>query len=119
MNSQWLVRLTQVTALAFAMIAICQEMEKPKERREWHGRAGGIVPYDFRSPTLERLQEAFWNPYESRIFSPTVFGLGWTINFHALLENLRFLPEPDVSEESFLMPGEHMKEVITQALEME
>jgi hypothetical protein len=119
MNSQILVRLLQVAAISFALIAVCQEMEKPKERRGWHGRAAGIVPYDFRLPTLDRLKDSYWNPYESRVFTPTVLGLGWAVNFYSLLENLRFLHQPDVSEESFLMPGEHMKEILAEAMEVE
>ncbi len=71
----------------------------------------GILPYDFRIPTLDRLKEAYWNPYESRMLTPVVFGLGWSVNFHAMMENMRVLPNPDTSEQSFLMPGEHMKEI--------
>lgn len=119
MNTQWLIRMAQVAVVTFALIAVCQEMEMPKKQRKWHGRAASIIPYDFRIPTLERLSEAFWNPYETRVFSPTVFGLGWAINFHALFEDLRFLRQPDVSEESFLMPGEHMKKILNEALEAE
>jgi hypothetical protein len=117
--SQVLFRVLQVAALSFTLIAICQELEKPKQRRGWHGRAAGIIPYDFRVPTRERVKDSYWNPYESRIFTPVIFGLGWSINFHSLLENLRFLPQPDVSEESFLMPGEHMKEILAEAMEVE
>jgi len=32
------------------------------------------------------------------------------------LENLGFTKQPDVSEESFLMPGQHMKKVLTHGL---
>jgi hypothetical protein len=119
MNSQILVRLLQVAAISFTLIAVCQELEKPKEKRVWHGRAAHIVPYDFRMPTVDSLKESFWNPYDSHILTPAVFGLGWAINFHTLLENLRFLPQPDVSEESFLIPGEHMKEILAEAVDAE
>jgi hypothetical protein len=27
----------------------------------------------------------FWNPNDARVFPPTNFGVGWDINFHALL----------------------------------
>lgn len=110
-------RVLQVVALALALAAVCQEMEKPKEERKWHGTVAGFVPYDFRLPTLERLKETWWNPYDSRIFVPRAFGIGWAVNFHAFLENLRMTGQEDVSEEHFLMPGEHMKEVLEQALE--
>ena len=119
MAKEWVGRLLQATIMTVALAAVCQELEKPKERREWHGRAAGIVPYDFRVPSLDRLKDSFWNPYEGRVFTPAVCGLGWAVNFHALLENLRFLSQPDFSEETFLMPDEHMKEILAEAMEME
>ena len=111
MNTKWFSRLIQVTVMALAMAAVCQELEKPKEERKWHGTIAGFVPYDFRIPTIEKFKEAYWNPYESRIFSPEVFGIGWAINFYALLERLRLIGQ-DVSEEDFLMPSERIKDLL-------
>ena len=108
MNNKWLIRMLQVTVVALTLAAVFQELEKPKEERKWHGEVAGIFPYDFRLPTIKRLKESYWNPYESRVFTPPVFGLGWAVNLCALLENLRIIEE-DVSEESFLMPTESMK----------
>jgi hypothetical protein len=68
--------------------AVYQERQKPAEDRTWHGQVGGLVPYDFRPPTLERLQEAYWNPDEPRVFTDRVLGVGWAINFYSLLEIL-------------------------------
>ncbi len=118
MNIKDLNRLLQVTAITLALTAVCQELEKPKEERLWHGKAVGFAPYDFRFPTLERIRETYWNPYDSRILVPEAFGIGWAINFYSLLERLRLIGQ-DLSEEDFLMPGEHMKEVLTHALEAE
>ena len=108
--------MLQVTVVALTLAAVFQELEKPKEERKWHGKVAGIFPYDFRIPTIERLKESYWNPYESRVFTPPVFGLGWAINFYALLENLRVIEE-DVSEESFLMPTQAMKEAMKGLLQ--
>ena len=116
MNSKWLIRMLQVTVVALTLAAVFQELEKPKEERKWRGEVAGIFPYDFRIPTIERLKESYWNPYESRVFTPPVFGLGWAINFCALLENLRVIEE-DVSEESFLMPTPAMKEAMKGLLQ--
>ena len=116
MEREWFSRLLQVTVVALTLAAVFQELEKPKEEREWHGKVASFIPYDFRIPTIERLRECFWNPYERRIFTPTSFGIGWAINFYALLENLRVLEE-DVSEESFLMPGQAVKETMKGLLE--
>jgi len=118
MKVKCLNRLLQATAITLSLIAVCQELEKPKPEREWHGKVAGFVPYDFRMPTLERIRETYWNPYDSRILVPEAFGIGWAINFYALLERLRLIGQ-DLSEEDFLMPGEHMKEVLTHALEAE
>jgi len=111
MNGKWLTRILQATVMALALAAVCQELEKPKQEREWHGTIAGFVPYDFRIPTIEKFKEAYWNPFESRIFSPEVFGIGWAINFYALLERLRLIAQ-DVSEEDFLMPSERMKDLL-------
>jgi len=116
MNSKWLIRILQVTVVALTMAAVFQELEKPKEERKWHGKVAGIFPYDFRIPTTKRLKESYWNPYESRVFTSPAFGLGWAINFYALLENLRIIEE-DVSEESFLMPSPAMKEAMKGLLQ--
>jgi len=112
MNGKWFSRLLQATVMALALAAVCQELEKPKQEREWHGTVAGFVPYDFRIPTIEKFKEAYWNPFESRIFSPRVFGIGWAINFYALLERLRLIGQA-VSEEDFLMPSERMKDLLT------
>ena len=119
MDRKCCTRMLQVITFTLTLVAVCQELEKPKEERKWYGKVIGFVPYDFRSPTIDRLKEACWNPYERRIFTPRPFGVGWTINFYALLENLGLIKKADVSEESFLMPGQHMKEVLTQAPETE
>ena len=116
MKEMWLVRLAQVAAVAVTVAAICQELEKPEEERKWYGKVG-FVPYDFRMPTLERCKESYWNQYDSRIITPEVFGIGWAINFHALLENLRLIGQDDASEEDFLMPTKAMKELLVQTNE--
>ena len=114
MDSKWFTRIIQATVITLALAAVCQELEKPEEERKWHGKIAGCVPYDFRLPTLERLQESYWNPYESRILTPEVFGIGWAINFYALLEKLR-LAGQNASEEDFLMPTHSIKEVLEQS----
>jgi hypothetical protein len=118
MNVKSINRLLQATIITLTLVAVCQELEKPKEERLWHGKVAGFVPYDLRRPTVERFRETYWNPYNSRIVVSEAFGIGWAINFYALLERLRLIGQ-DLSEEDFLMPGRHMKEVLTHALEAE
>jgi len=114
MDCKWCARIIQATAVALALAAVFQELEKPEEEREWHGKMAGFIPYDFRMPTIERLKEAYWNPYERRVLTPEVFGIGWAINFYRLLENVGLIRQ-DVSEESFLMPTKSIKEALEQA----
>ena len=115
MNRIWFNRLVQVGAFTIAIAAVLQELEKPREERKWCGAIAGFIPYDFRLPTLERFKESYWNPYDSRIFTPEAFGIGWAINFYALLERLSLLRQQTVlSEEDFLMPTPKMKDLLTQ-----
>ena len=114
MDCKWWARMLQATMVALALAAVFQELEKPEEERKWHGKIAGFIPYDFRMPTIERLKEAYWNPYERRVLTPEVFGIGWAINFYRLLENVGLIRQ-DVSEESFLMPTKSIKDVLEQA----
>ena len=47
------------------------------------------MPYDFRKPTMQRLRLSIWNPEEDRVFIPSLLGVGWSINFHQVLKQLR------------------------------
>ncbi|MFH1169312.1 MAG: hypothetical protein V1691_01320 [Chloroflexota bacterium] len=119
MLSNWLSRLVEVSAAALTLAAICQEMEKPEEERQWHDKVAGLIPYDFRLPTVARLKEAYWNPVDGRLLTPEPFGIGWAINLYSLLEGLGIIEPSASSEEDFLMPTKEIKEILTQALETE
>ena len=45
-----------------------------------HGKIFGLVPYDFRLPSLKRARRTFWNAEDSGFLVPTFFGVGWTAN---------------------------------------
>lgn len=47
------------------------------------------IPYDFRKPTWKRIKERAWNKDDSRIFTPKVFGWGYTFNFYHLFHTYR------------------------------
>lgn len=55
------------------------------------GELFGVVPYDLRPPTWERIKERMWNPGDERIVMPRVFGAGWTLNFYRLRERYPIL----------------------------
>ena len=59
--------------------AIASELSKPAEERTWHGKIAGMVPYDFRRPTVEKVKERVWNP-DGGLLSPQAFGIGWVPN---------------------------------------
>ena len=113
MSKKWLAKMIPVAVFTLTLAAALQELEKPKEARKGYGKVAGIVPYDFRIPTTEKFKESYWNPYERRVLTPEVFGVGWAINLYQLLENLGFIKQTDVSEESFLMPTQSIKDTLT------
>jgi len=49
-----------------------------------HGVVLGVVPYDFRVPTVERTRAHTWNPESTRVLTPTTFGVGWSVNLGRL-----------------------------------
>ena len=118
MGKEWFVRMIQAAVITVTLAAVCQELEKPKEERDWHGRVG-FIPYDFRIPTIERLKQGYWNPDSTGIFSPEVWGIGWAINFHSLLEKMRIIGESYYSEDEFLMPTHTIRKVLEKRPVME
>jgi|1186.fasta_scaffold60458_3 hypothetical protein len=50
-------------------------------RTEPQGYFAGI-PYDWRPPTVERLKQRWWNPDDSRLFTPRVWGWGYDLNLY-------------------------------------
>lgn len=59
------------------------------------------MPYDFRGASVERVGARIWNPADSRIFTPRLFGIGWTVNFGALAVRLGLIRPDDLGDESF------------------
>ncbi|MCP3975694.1 MAG: hypothetical protein GY720_14510 [bacterium] len=76
--------------MALAAVALIKEWRLPKEERTWHGTVAGFVPYDFRKPTVERIKSTLWDP-DGTIVVSRPFGVGWTINFGAIVSKLRSL----------------------------
>jgi hypothetical protein len=71
--------------LGLVIMSIVHELRLPPAERTWHGLLFGHVPYEWRPPTLGRIQEAFWQPQSPDLFRPTVFGVGWSINVASLV----------------------------------
>jgi hypothetical protein len=75
-------RLVRLAAFGLVVAAVATELSKPEPERTWEGRVLGVVPYDFRPPTWQRIRDAYWNPSSEHLFSDRVFGVGWAINLH-------------------------------------
>lgn len=75
-------RLVRFAVFGLVVAAVASELAKPAEERTWEGKVVGLVPYDFRPPTLQRIRDAYWNPHSDRLFSDRVFGVGWAVNLH-------------------------------------
>ena len=52
------------------------------------------VPFEFRIPTIERAKKRVWNPSDRRLFTPNIFGVGWTLNLHEAARRLDIIEEP-------------------------
>lgn len=55
-----------------------------------HGRFLG-VPFDWRVPSAAEVRQRVWNPSDSRLFTPTIFGVGWVPNVHQLVQRLGYI----------------------------
>jgi len=75
-------RLIRFTAFALVAAAVATELAKPAPERTWQGKVAGVVPYDFRPPTWQKIRDAYWNPESDRLFSDRVFGVGWALNLY-------------------------------------
>jgi hypothetical protein len=78
----WLIRMSVLAAVAGAVYV---ELRKPPEQRTWNGKLLGVIPYDFRLPSLESLRQAYWNPRSPKVFTPRPLGVGWAVNIPTLL----------------------------------
>jgi hypothetical protein len=87
---RWGNRLLGIIGILLVVLAILDQLGRRPEDREWHGRVLGF-PYDFRMPTVERLQARIWNPADQRVLVPQVFGVGWTVNLYQLKRRAQLL----------------------------
>ena len=81
--------LMRVAGVALPVTAVVKELRTPPDQRQWHGELAGVVPYDFRPPTLDRLRRSVWDPDSDRLLVPQAFGVGWTLNLGRLVRLVR------------------------------
>lgn len=65
--------------------AVIQELRSPADKRHWHGRLWGRIPYELRPPTFQRIRNAYWAPKDHHVFTDTAFGVGWSLNLGRLV----------------------------------
>jgi Family of unknown function (DUF5808) len=92
-------QLARLISFAMLISAIGQELLKPAEERTWQGRVWRVVPYDFRPPTWARLRDTLWAPENPQIFTPRVFGVGWSVNLGRVYAVLTSIIRPDAPAE--------------------
>lgn len=81
----WLIRTAAVGAVLGALYT---ELRKAPEDRTWTGKLLGVVPYDFRIPSIDRLRQAYWNPRSPKLFTDRPLGVGWSVNIPTALRRL-------------------------------
>ena len=69
--------------------ALAEQLRRPEAERTWHGALAGLVPYDFRPPTLGRLRDTYWAPEVDQLLRPHPFGVGWGLNVGRLVRVYR------------------------------
>jgi hypothetical protein len=87
-------RFVKLVAFGLVVAALIDQFRRDPEDRTWEGSVAGIVPYDFRMPTLERARSRWWNTDDDRLLVPQVFGVGWTINLAQLVRLARPSEQP-------------------------
>jgi hypothetical protein len=79
------------------LISALGEFSKPAAERTWQEKVWQFVPYDFRPPTLVRVQERMWSPERPELLSPQVFGVGWTVNLGRAYALVRSIAQGNAS----------------------
>jgi hypothetical protein len=77
--------------------AVGQELAKQPTERTWKGKVAGI-PYNFNLPEWSSIAAEYWDPNSDRIFTPRVLGMGWGINFAAIVNRLQQMSQTTAPE---------------------
>ncbi|MDO8673158.1 MAG: hypothetical protein Q7O66_17270, partial [Dehalococcoidia bacterium] len=59
----------KVIGIGMVMAAVVQELRKEPAERTWRGRLTCSIPYDFTTPSVERIREAYWNTQDDHIIT--------------------------------------------------
>lgn len=93
MSRPTVTTITSTIGLAALVAAVVRELRLPPDRRTWHGKLLGLVPYDFRRPSIARVRHALWSPDDPHLLMPRAFGVGWTPNIGRLVSPTTHAPD--------------------------
>ena len=79
-----LAGLATLAGIILTVRVVVEELRKPPQSRTWQGKLWGVLPYDLRPPTIERVWRTLWRPEVERLFTEKAFGIGWDLNLAAL-----------------------------------
>ena len=85
-----LINRLRVVALVFSLVTLIYAFRS----KQSHGTFFG-VPFEFRFPTPGRVRDRWWNAKDTRIFTPHVFGVGWSLNAYQVLRRLGYVGEDE------------------------
>lgn len=77
-------RLMKIAGLGLLVWAISTELSKDPAEREWNGELAGLVPYDFRAPSVDKIRRTYWDTESDQVIKRKVFGVGWTLNLASI-----------------------------------
>lgn len=80
--------VAMLLGLGIVGAVVTQELRKAPAFRTWHGQLGGLLPYDLRPPTVQRVTQRLWDPDNPALLVGTPFGVGWTVNLGRLIRNV-------------------------------
>ena len=89
--------LLKIATSAFTVAVVVHAVTYKKS----HGKFLG-VPFEFRVPTVNRVRKRWWNPEDPRIFTPHVFGVGWSLNVYQVRGRLGLAPPAPETEDEEL-----------------
>ena len=75
--------------IALLAAAVVQQFRLPRSQRTWRGTLAGVVPYDLRPPTFDRIRDSLWAPDDGHLLLPRAAGVGWSPNLARILVLLR------------------------------
>jgi len=82
-------RISTFVGVGLVAAAVVTELRKPAGQRNWQGQVAGVVPYNFRLPGRSGARPTAESGDHDKVLVPRRFGVGWSVNFPAVVRNLQ------------------------------